>query len=104
MKVVVIVLLLPALLGTVAAQSQNPIQHVVVIFQENRSPDNLFHGLPGADIATSGINSKGKKILLTSIPLDNNYDLDHTHRSFLTMYDDGKMDGADKLGITCSPH
>ena len=22
------------------------IQHVVVIFQENRTPDNLFHGLP----------------------------------------------------------
>jgi phospholipase C len=104
MKVAVIVLLLPALFGAAAAQSRSPIQHVVVIFQENRSPDNLFHGLPGADIATSGINSKGKKILLTPIPLDNNYDLDHTHRSFVTMYDDGKMDGADKLGITCSPH
>ena len=36
---------------TAAAVSQ-VIQHVVVILQENRTPDNLFHGLPGADIAT----------------------------------------------------
>ena len=35
------------------------IKHVV-IFQENRTPDNLFHGLPNADIADSGINSSGQ--------------------------------------------
>src|SRR5262249_55005539 len=38
-------------------------QHVVIIFQENRTPDNLFHdpGLiaKGADIASSGMNSAG---------------------------------------------
>ena len=28
------------------------IQHVVIIVQENRTTDNLFHGLPGADTAT----------------------------------------------------
>src|SRR5579872_5944629 len=30
------------------------ISHVVIVFQENRTPDNLFQGLPGADIANSG--------------------------------------------------
>jgi phospholipase C len=39
------------------------IQHVVVIFQENRTPDNLFQDpvliAHGADIASTGINSKG---------------------------------------------
>ena len=29
-------------------------KHVVIIFQENRTPDNLFHGFPNADIADSG--------------------------------------------------
>src|SRR5271165_7614724 len=103
MKVAVVFLLLLASFGIPAAQSQNPIQHTVVIFQENRSPDNLFHGLPGADIATKGTNSKGKTIALTPIPLVNNYDLDHRHLSFVAMYDDGKMDGADQVGITCVP-
>src|ERR1700756_2093722 len=32
------------------------IDHVVIIVQENRSPDNLFHGLPNADIANSGVD------------------------------------------------
>ena len=43
-----------------------PIQHVVIIFQENRTPDNLFHDpvliSRGADIASSGVNSKGQTI------------------------------------------
>jgi phospholipase C len=80
------------------------IQHVVVIFQENRTPDNLFHGLPGADIVDSGTNSAGKTIPLTATSLVTNYDPDHSHAAFLTMYDAGKMDGADKVGIHCAPN
>jgi phospholipase C len=101
MKLVASLLLLPSLAFTVA-RAQNPIQYVVVIFQENRSPDNLFHGLPGADIANSGVNSKGKIIRLQPIPLVNNYDLAHTHGAFVTMYDNGKMDGADKVKAFCN--
>jgi len=77
-------------------------RHVVILVQENRTPDNLFHGLPNADIADSGLNSKGERIPLTPIPLKNRYDLNHTHEGFLKMYDGGKMDGADK--ISCSIH
>ena len=33
-------------------KSSGKIQHVVIIFQENRSFDNLFNGYPGADTAT----------------------------------------------------
>src|ERR1700726_1630332 len=47
------------------------IKHIVVIFQENRTPDNLFHGLPGADIAESGINSRGERITLQPTNLGN---------------------------------
>jgi phospholipase C len=77
------------------------IQHVVVIVQENRTPDNLFHGLPGADIANVGLNSEGQIISLAPEHLDNGYDLDHSHKAFEQMYDDGKMDGADKIQVTC---
>jgi phospholipase C len=87
------------------------IQHVVIIFQENRSTDNMFQDpvlvSRGADIATSGLNSSGQMIPLTSInlgttgPNPQNYDLSHAHSAFVSMYDGGKMDGADR--ITCTP-
>jgi phospholipase C len=85
------------------SSSPNKIQHVVVIFQENRTPDNLFHGLPNADIANSGVNSLGQTIPLQPIPLANRYDLGHRHNDFLRMYDNGKMDGADKVS-GCNPN
>ena len=88
-----------------------PIQHVVIIFQENRTPDNLFHDpvliSRGADIASSGVNSKGQTIQLTPIDLGMNgnnpdyYDLSHAHSAFLRMCHLSKsgnvceMDGAD---------
>ncbi len=77
------------------------ITHVVIIVQENRTPDNLFHGLPGADIANSGLDTNGDTIALQPIPLDDPYDLDHSHRGFLAMYDNGKMDGANTVRATC---
>ena len=80
----------------------NKIQHVIVIFQENRTPDNLFHGLPGADIANSGVNSLGQTIALTPITLANNYDLSHAHPAFVKQYDNGKMDGADLVPVGCA--
>jgi phospholipase C len=89
---------------TLAVQSQ--IQHVVIIFQENRSPDNLFQDQnlinAGADIASSGKNSKGQIISLAKGTLQTNYDLGHTHMSFTEMYDDGAMDGADKISVSCA--
>ena len=100
------VLILLVSLGTTVAHSQTPdrhhgIQNVVVIFQENRSPDNLFHGLPNADIANSGVNSQGQVIPLQPVPLANNFDLSHAHAAFVAMYDNGNMDGADKVKVTC---
>jgi phospholipase C len=83
----------------------------VVIFQENRTPDNLFQDpvliKNGADIHSSGGNSKGQTIPLSPIDLGTtgsnpqNYDLSHSHSAFVSMYDGGKMDGADL--IPCSP-
>jgi phospholipase C len=87
------------------------IQHVVVIFQENRTPDNLFQDpvliSRGADIVNSGTYSLGQKVPLSHIDLGRStsnhpdYDLSHAHPAFVAMYDGGKMDGADL--IPCSP-
>ncbi|HMD02516.1 MAG TPA: alkaline phosphatase family protein [Candidatus Baltobacteraceae bacterium] len=93
--------------GATATPSPTPvpglgsIKYVVIIFQENRTPDNLFQGVPGADIASSGLNTSGQTIALQPIPLANTYDLDHSHTGFLHMYDNGKMDGANTVGVSC---
>ena len=83
------------------------IQHIVVIFQENRTPDNLFHDSVlisrGADIASSGINSDGQTTPLAPVSLATDYDPNHSHNSFVLMYDKGKMDGADKIPVFCKP-
>jgi phospholipase C len=75
-------------------------KHVVIIFQENRTPDNIFCSNPtfepGVDIATSGKDSQGKTIALTAVPLNSCYDISHTHMAFEQMYDNGAMDGANK--------
>ena len=81
------------------------INHIVIIFQENRTPDNLFHDQVlidrGADLASSGVNSSGQIIQLGQQPLGNHYDLNHKHSGFTTMYDGGMMDGADLIHVTC---
>jgi len=73
------------------------IQHVVIVFQENRTPDNLFHDpvliAAGADIANSGLSSSGQAIQLSSGSLGIGYDLGHSHGDFVAQYDGGKMDG-----------
>src|SRR5579871_223517 len=82
------------------------IEHVVIIFQENRTPDNLFHDpvlmARGADIATVGHDSSGNTVTLQPTSLGINYDLSHAHSSFVSIYDHGKIDGADKIPVTCS--
>jgi phospholipase C len=53
------------------------------------------------DIATSGVNSQGQQIPLTAVPLANNYDLSHAHAAFVAMYARGKMNGANKIPVSC---
>ena len=93
------------------------IQHVVIIFQENRSTDNLFQDpvliSRGADIKSSGLNTAGQTVALTPIDLGTvgaapqDYDLGHAHPDFVSMYDGGKMDGANLIhcyvkGVVCA--
>src|SRR5437764_9291939 len=90
--------------GSTSSTANNPpppgkINHIVVIFQENRSTDNLFHDpvliQRGADIASSGKTSIGEIVPLTPVTLVTEYDLGHAHHAFLSAWDNGAMDGAD---------
>jgi len=96
--------------GGVSGGNNNPppqskIKHVVIIFQENRSPDNLFHDSVlisrGADIASSGQISNGQTIPLTPVSLVTDYDMGHNHKSFLGAWNNGAMNGADQDIIFC---
>jgi phospholipase C len=101
-------------------------KHVIVIVQENRTPDNLFQGLcappygsPDScdakasaeryDIAQHDWNNKGVSVQPGTVALANNYDLNHSHAGFLAMCDPlvgpgattCRMDGA--AGVKCRP-
>ncbi len=108
------------------------IQHVVIIFQENRSTDNLFQGLcippygsasacstnPAAsqyDIASSGLDLAGTIIPLKPIDLGtvgtngnpDNYDLAHLHTDFVYMCNLNssgvcQMNGANQIPYQCT--
>lgn len=97
--------LLPMLFLAVApANGESKFSHVVIIVQENRSPDNLFGSdpdfEPGVDIRASGTNSAHQTVRFASVPLAGCYDLAHSHRSFELAYDSGAMDGEDKVRVT----
>jgi phospholipase C len=82
----------PVPASTVSPIAGSPIQHIVVIMQENRSFDNLFNGFPGADTAQSGM-SGGKLIALTPVSLGDPRDLNHSHLRWWQDWDYGNMDG-----------
>jgi phospholipase C len=119
--------LLVVCLAPIASPAQiNQFQHVVVIVQENRTPDNLFQGLcktprlvpsrcsttPNAtqyNIQTANWldkNSLRGVTQPTPVALANSYDLSHAHSAFLKMCNTDattgvcKMDGAGD--IACS--
>jgi phospholipase C len=73
-------------------RSRNPIQHVVIIMQENRSVDNLFNGFPGANTVTVG-KHLGKNVTLAKVSLGTTYDAEHVLKGFTRDYDNGRLDG-----------
>jgi phospholipase C len=101
-------LLILAGLGSIAARAQiSNFQHIVLIVQENRTPDNLFQGLcapPFGSAASCSITpAPGQYNIQTanwldksslsgstqpaSVPLAGNYDLSHLHVAFGQMCD-----------------
>jgi phospholipase C len=92
-----------------AGKQHKHIQHVVVIFQENRTPDNLFQDpvliARGADIVQSGVNRQGQTVPLSPLGLGSNYDLDHSHKGFVKMCDLNPTTGECRMdGAPTKPH
>jgi len=97
----------------------SPIQHVIIMMQENRSFNNIFAGFPGADTAMQGpCLPKGKAkqwctgdhiVQLRGVHLktgtpDFGRDIDHSHRGFriecqANADDVCQMDGFDLIGF-----
>jgi len=72
-----------ATLLAVGLQAQTPhFNHVIIVIQENRTPDNLFgaSGLPGADLQLN--KSLGRPIYMGE-PNEGPFN-GHDHKSFLT--------------------
>ena len=85
--------------------NNTPFQHVIVIFQENRTPDNLFGSKPtfepGVNIRSWGsVQGNTNRVVLQPRPLADCYNPQHTHAAWLAMYEHGKMDGALNEGIS----
>ena len=77
-----------------------PIQHVIIVVQENRTVDNLFQGLPGASTQAWGLNSQNQQVTLQPVPLTAPYDLLREHPAFVGDYNGGAMNGFNNDRIT----
>jgi phospholipase C len=76
--------------------AQSEISHVVIIVQENRSVDNLFQFLRGANTQSWGYDSQGEVVPLRPRHLTADYNIGHVHTDWLTEYDGGAMNGFDR--------
>jgi phospholipase C len=88
--------------------SKSPIQHVIVVIQENRSFDNLFATFPGADGTTTGeaeavpVSEQSQcpiyykeTVNLTEANLAFGDDFGHKYSDLQIDYDNANMDGFD---------
>ncbi len=80
--------------------SQSAIQHIVIIVQENRTVDNLFQFLPGANTQSYGPASNGQIVQLQPESLAAHFGLGHGHVTWLSEYAKGAMNGFDKSGCS----
>ena len=90
------------------AKATSPIEHVVVLIQENRSFNNFFAGYPGADgtktatvAAEAACNPpiKAGTLALKKANLVLPHDLNHRYLGFSTAFNGGKMDSFDRVKL-----
>src|SRR5580704_3975066 len=126
MKLISKCLLVLGFCATILAQAQiSSFKHVIIVIQENRTPDNLFYYLcspPFGNSSSCSTKPTGSQYDIlttnwldktsstgvtqpTSIPLDNSYDVSHSHDAFTTTCDINssgacRMDGAGETSCT----
>ncbi|MGC1379406.1 MAG: alkaline phosphatase family protein, partial [Candidatus Baltobacteraceae bacterium] len=82
---------------------QSPIQHVVIVVQENRSFNDFFATFPGTTGTTTGkmrVKGKTEPIALKKVALLSKSDLRHTYPAYHAAYRDGYMDGFNLIRST----
>ena len=93
----------PQRLSPLSGSGSTPIQHIVVIVQENRAFDDFFSTFPNADGATEGLEklpSGDQYVPLQEVNLVESCDFHHSYNNYLKAYDGGKMDGFNLEGAT----
>lgn len=78
-----------------AVTAASVVTHVVFIVQENRTPDNLFNGFPGADTVQIGQKHDGTTIALQNVSLTSPTDISHSHENWWKEWNGGAMNGFD---------
>ncbi len=76
--------------------STHRIKHIVFFIKENRTFDNYFGTYPGANGATTALDSHGNIVLLRHED-DQVPDINHSSEAAWKAYDNGKMDRFDLL-------
>jgi phospholipase C len=72
------------------------IKHIIIVIQENRSFNNLFHDYPGARSADHGYNSKGQKVDIGPYDMATKWDVQHNAEGYLLACNGtGKIPGTD---------
>ena len=101
-----LLLLVPVVLtqasrATLQDQPNTPIEHIIVLMQENHTFDNYFGTYPGADGFPEGLcvpenpfEPSAEECVgpfhIGDLPIEN---LDHSRRTFRLQYNEGRMDG-----------
>ncbi|HEV3090447.1 MAG TPA: alkaline phosphatase family protein [Candidatus Cybelea sp.] len=87
-----------------SGSGSTPIQHIVVLVQENRTFNNLFAQFPGATGTIigkkktgTGKKAKVEPINLTEVNLEDHLNLVHLYAGYLTGLDSGKMDAFNQI-------
>ncbi len=93
-----------SLVGGHHRTSSTPIQHIILIVQENRTFNDLFATFPGTTGTTVGLKRVGKGKNVKTVPVNltetnlavkNN--LNHLYVSYHTAYRNGNMDAFNKI-------
>lgn len=77
--------------------------HIVILVQENRTFDNLFATYPGADGTRTGKLHDGSTVTLIEHDLFDADSPNNDHGSWLTGYNNGKMNGFDLINYGKEP-
>lgn len=85
----------------------SPLQHIVLVVQENRTFNDFFATFPGANGTIVGKMRQGGKTISVNLKKVNLYSkstLNHTHTAYLTAYRNGHMDAFNLIRFQTTGH